>query len=288
VGAIHDARQVLTFVWRHPANRGKRLHSVGKAVSFQLRGRLGRPTLTTIGNGARMWAELHYAAASKVVYANPPDWPEMQAWRRLLRPGALFVDVGSNVGAYALWAAECGAEVIAIEPDAGAVERLRRNIALNRFPIEVLACALADRPGAVTLSQGQDTTNHLILNNRMPGEGDRGPGEMVQARTLDDIIGDRVAHGVKIDVEGAERLVLDGARQALAAQRIKLLQLEWNRQSEANLAEDREPVAKMLRQYGYHAMRPNQDGQLLPTDPAGYGDDLFAVATSALHEVSAR
>jgi FkbM family methyltransferase len=295
MGALTEARQVLTFVWQHPANRDQRLRAVGRAVSFQLRGRLGRPTLTTIGTGARMWAELHTAATSKVVYANPPDWAEMQVWRRVLKPGAVFVDVGSNVGAYALWAAECGARVIAVEPDPTAVQRLRRNIALNRFPISVLACALSDTPGVVRLTRGQDTTNHLILD--VDGTGAPSPvttagadvaGAPVPAMTLDDVVGEGVVDGVKIDVEGAERLVLDGGHRALAQQRIKLLQLEWNGQSRTTLGEDRAPLARLLERFGYQTMRPDGTGTLLPTDPTGYGDDLFAVADSALPEVTGR
>jgi FkbM family methyltransferase len=42
----------------------------------------------------------------------------MQVWRQALRGGGLFLDVGANVGAYTIWAAECGAEVIALEPAA--------------------------------------------------------------------------------------------------------------------------------------------------------------------------
>jgi FkbM family methyltransferase len=275
VGTARDARQVLTYVWTHPANRRMRLRSVGRAVAFQIRGFLGRPTLTTIGTNTKMWAELHYCAASKVIYANPPDWPEMQAWRRIIKPGDLFVDVGSNIGSYALWAAEAGAEVIAIEPDPGAAARLRRNVALNRYPIKVVECALAAECGRMTLTTGNDTINHLLLDSG-------GPGTQVEVRTLDDIVGDRWVTGVKIDVEGAERLVLAGAQRALSTQRISVLQIEWNRASEALLGETRDSLVAMLHQHRYDFMRPDGDGRLRPTDPSGYGEDLFAVASTTL------
>ncbi|SCG60868.1 FkbM family methyltransferase [Micromonospora halophytica] len=274
MGVLKDAHQVLRFVWRHPANRERRLHAVGRAVRFQVRGRLGLPTVTPIGTGARLWAEIHQSGASKVVYANPPDWAEMRVWRSILRPDSLFIDVGSNIGAYALWAAESGAEVIAVEPDADAAARLRRNIALNGFPIEVLNCALAAEPGTMSLTVGRDCTNHLVMNGSEQGRA-------VTTRTLDDIIGDRYVTGVKIDVEGAERLVLDGAERALAERRIRVLQLEWNEQSRSTLGEDREPVAATLRRHGYHLTRPDADGRLVPTDPSGYGEDLFAVVDGA-------
>lgn len=221
-----------------------------------------------------MWVEVHCAAASKALYANPPDWAEMQAWKRLLSPGSLFVDVGSNVGVYALWAADAGAHVIAVEPDPQAAQRLRRNVALNEFPIDVIEAALAAEAGTMRLSTGLDTTNHLLAE-------DTEQGTTVAVRTLDDVLGDGVAAGVKIDVEGAERLVLEGARQALTEGRIEALQIEWNDQSAVLFGESRNPVAAMLRDCGYSFWRPDGEGRLAPTDPSDFGADVFALAASA-------
>ena len=75
---------------------------------------LRRRTLARLGDRSVLWAGLHRPGASKVVYANPPDHPEMIVWRRVLRPGDLFLDVGANVGSYTIWAGELGADVIAL------------------------------------------------------------------------------------------------------------------------------------------------------------------------------
>ncbi|MCH7230598.1 FkbM family methyltransferase [Glycomyces sp. L485] len=271
-----QARGVLGFVWSHPANSGRRMAAVRRAIGFQLRARMGRPVLTAIGERGLMWAELHVTAASKVRYANPPDWNEMRAWEPLLRPGDLFVDVGSNVGAYALWAGDLGATVIAVEPGSASVRRLRRNVALNDFPISVVQCALAERPGLLRLTGDKDTMNHLVFDAD-------GPGERVAVDTLDNVLADRRAAGVKIDVEGAERLVLEGARRALSEHRIGVLQLEWNTMSRKVLSETRAPVAELLREYGYTFMRPDARGRLHPLlPPEESATDLFAVAPGRL------
>jgi FkbM family methyltransferase len=275
MGTVNTARKVLEYIWNHPANEGARLRAVGRAVSFQVRGRFGRPTLTPVGDSARMWVEVHCSAASKALYANPPDWAEMRAWESLIPPGGFFVDVGSNVGVYALWAAGVGARVIAVEPDARAAQRLRRNVALNEFPIDVVEAALAAESGTMRLSTGLDTLNHLVMD-------DAEHGSMVVVRTLDDLLGNRVAAGVKIDVEGAERLVLQGARRALTEGRIQAIQIEWNDQSVALLGEDRSPIAAILRSCGYTFWRPDGQGCLLPADPAGFGADVFALAAPAV------
>lgn len=261
-------------VFRHPANRGRRFRAVFRAVAFQVRGRMGRRTITPIGANTRMWAVLHHAASSAVLYANPPDFGEMLAWRKIIGRDDLFVDVGSNVGSYALWAVDCGAEVIAVEPSAAAVKLLNDNLALNdKPPVKVYQCALAGEPGEMWLSEGFDTTNHLLLDGT--------EGELVEVRTLDDLLGSRVAAGVKIDVEGAERLVLSGAQRALSEGRIKVLQMEWNNLSESILGESRQPIVDMLRGYGYTFCRPTDSGELVSSSELGFGDDIFAIAPSS-------
>jgi FkbM family methyltransferase len=218
---------------------------------------------------------LHDPAGAKALYANPPDWNEMVAWRRVLRPGDLFVDVGSNVGAYALWAADAGAEVSAVEPNPAAAATLRANVALNDLPIAVRECALAAEPGRLWLTRDRGPMNHLAA-------GSSPEADPVDADTLDNLIGDRFAAGVKIDVEGAERLVLQGAERALAEHRIGVLQVEWNTTSMSTLGETRAPVADLLARHGYRLARPDHVGVLHPAPAvASSVADLFAVASSA-------
>ena len=89
-------------------------------------------------------------------------------------------------------------------------------------------------------------------------------------RTLDEIIGDRVVSGMKVDVEGYELEVLLGATTALAEQRISLMQLEWNG------CADRAPLAGLLTGFGYQLMEPTGDGELVSSSGRHPGDDLFA------------
>jgi FkbM family methyltransferase len=274
VSTLNQVKSVLRYVWTHPANADQRCRGVARAVAFQVRGRLGVPTMTTVGERARMRADLHSTAASKVVYANPPDWNEMRAWRRILAAGDLFIDVGSNVGSYALWAADAGAIVIAVEPGPQAAARLCANVRLNDLPITVCPYALADRPGRARLTGGLDATNHLMLASTTDREGVE-----VEVDTLDNLLGERFAAGVKVDVEGAERLVLEGARRALSERRIGALQIEWNAASRRLLGETRAPVAEILAEYDYVIMRPDDRGVLHETAVPQFSDeDLFALA----------
>lgn len=268
-----ETAYVLDFIWHHPANRGRRLRKIGEAVTYQMKGRLlGKPSIARIGDRSRLWVHLHTASASKALYAAIPDWSEMQVWRERLKPGDLFVDIGANIGIYSLLAAERGAHVIAVEPDARSIERLRENVALNGYDVEIHRAAVSDAPGTVRMTTDLDMGNHLVL------EQDGGARtEEVPALTLDELLGDRIAAGVKIDVEGAESLVLAGARRALASKRIRLMQIEWNFCSGALMGVDRAEIATTLRAHGYAFFRPDADGRPVQIDdPEPAATDVFA------------
>lgn len=257
-----------------PASRGQRVRAAGRTLRYDVRTRyLKRPTVATIGDHSKIIAYPGETNSPHAAYRNPPNW-ELVVWRRMLRPGDLFVDVGANIGIYTIFMLELGARVIAFEPDPHNAARVREHLELNGYSAEVIEKAVSDHCGVMRFTQGLDSYNHLVL----AGE----EGVEVQATTLDDVLGEQVVDGVKIDVEGAERLVLEGASRALAAHRIKLLQLEWSRDAVQNtMAEDRSPVADLLRGNGYALYRQDRHrGDLHKiTGSVPTGTDVFASAT---------
>jgi FkbM family methyltransferase len=258
---------VLRYVWSHPANSGHRPAAMLRLLRYHATARLlHRRTIARLGDRSRLWVDLHRTAAAMVLYANPPDVPEMTAWRRLLGPGQVFVDVGANVGTYTLWAAELGAEVISLEPAADAFALLQENLALNGYAARVVQAAAGAACGTARFTAGQDAGNRLD------------PAGPVQTDvvTVDSLIGDRVVAGMKIDVEGYELEVLRGCAAALAQQRIAMIQLEWNMASQLALGTDRQPVADLLAGHGYALYRPDAAGHLRPVADPGYGADVFA------------
>lgn len=267
------AADVLEYTWKHPANRGRRGRAVVAVARFQVLGRLlGRPAIARVGDHSVIRADVRAYHAARAMYANPLDWNEMTTWRRTLRPGSLFVDVGANVGLYTIWALDIGAEVIAIEPDRRSCERLAENLTLNGYAATIVQAAAGESAGALRLTTGLDNQNHLVLGS----DASTVPSATVPVQTLDAIVGDRVVDGLKIDVEGAELLVLRGARRLLSSQRARLIQLEWNRASLDLLGEERASTAAFLRSYGYELCRPDARGELTPLGDLGFGPDVFA------------
>jgi FkbM family methyltransferase len=258
---------VIRYVWTHPSNSGQRVRAVLRAARYQARARVpGHREVARLGERSRLWVDLHRTAASMVLYANPPDRHEMLVWRRVLRAGALFVDVGANVGTYTIWAAERGAEVIALEPAADTFELLRENIALNGYPVTAVRAAAGDHCGSARFTTGLDAGNSLAAD---------GPA-VTRLVTVDSLIGDRRVAGLKVDVEGFEIGVLRGAARALADRRIGLIQIEWNQASAFAVGTDRRPIADLLAGYGYRLFRPDRAGHLVPVDNPEFGTDVFA------------
>ena len=98
----------------------------------------------------------------------------------------------------------------------------------------------------------------------------------VEVTTLGRVIGNRVVAGMKIDIEGAERLALLGAADLFAGGNLPLLQLEWNDASERNFGESRDLLRDLLKSYGYELARPDKNGELRREPDPRIGTDVFA------------
>ena len=265
-GQLSTARAVVRFAWEQPFDAGHRPRALLRLAGYQFRARLlRRRAIARLGERSQIWVDLHRTGASKVMYVNPPDIPEMQVWRPALRGGGLFVDVGANVGTYTIWAAECGAEVMALEPAADTFDLLLENVALNGYRVTAFQAAAGIRRGTARFTAGRDAGNHLD------------PEGPVEARlvTIDTLIGGRHVDGMKIDVEGFEIDVLQGCTHALSERRIGLIQLESNAMSQRVLGTDRRPVADLLAQHGYRLFRPSPQGCLVPVTDPEFGTDVL-------------
>jgi len=150
------------------------------------------------------------------------------AWiEELLRPGDTFFDVGAHVGWMALVASKRvgrRGRVIAFEPSpplAGLLRYHRRvNVALN---ISIEELAVSDASGISNLylhNFGHSSVNSLIdaAMRYQAHRNDRPEAVRIHTCTLDDYCEKKrcVPGVIKIDVEGAEGMVLGGARQVLA------------------------------------------------------------------------
>lgn len=144
---------------------------------------------------------------SKILFSSRLREAEELAFiRQYLTGGGCFVDIGANVGYYALMAAHAGAtQVLAAEPNPELVDRFAANITLNghdqQITILPVAIGAADDTARLHLKQGDTGGSSIVRNVAADGAID------VPVRPLAALLAE---HGVtavdamKIDVEGME------------------------------------------------------------------------------------
>lgn len=182
---------------------------------------------------------------------------ETRLLTRLLRRGDTFVDVGANIGWYTLLAANrVGAtgKVFAFEPSDGVFSHLMYNVRASGYDHVVAErLALADRAGAVQLrvAAGRGPGTASILPTAASGNDAM---EQVETIRFDDYWRERRIQSVrlvKIDVEGAELMVLRGMREALERQAIEYLIIEVSDSRLRSAGESSRALLEMLQSYGY-------------------------------------
>jgi FkbM family methyltransferase len=141
-----------------------------------------------------------------------------------LGAGATFIDVGADIGYYSLKAAPIvgpAGHVIAIEPNPEALGRLRVNLSASKANVVAVApVACSDAEGVLELyvAPTSNVGETSLSKTNASQEGPISRAVKVRARPLDDIVresGSVRVDAIKIDVEGAEYLVLKGAVQTL-------------------------------------------------------------------------
>lgn len=113
-----DLLRLITFVWNHPLNAGGRLQALGRVVRWQLASRLMEgPIAIPFVEGTSLFAMRGMTGATGNWYCGLHEVRDMAFVLHLLRSGDHFLDVGANVGSYAILACgAAGARVTAVEP----------------------------------------------------------------------------------------------------------------------------------------------------------------------------
>ena len=157
----------------------------------------------------------HQASATERGALFNPDYnlEELDFLRAHTPIGGVFVDVGANVGTYAMVLARhvgASGKVIAIEPHPVTHARLAFNRAASGFTqVQLVAAAAGPSDGELMIATDGDNlgASHIVSGDR-PGNAIRVPSLRLQ-RILDEAGADHV-DALKIDVEGFEDRVLTG------------------------------------------------------------------------------
>lgn len=180
----------------------------------------------------------------------------------LARTGGLLVDVGANAGYFCLlWtAARPTNTAVAFEPAPRNVGLLRRNLEHNgvaqRVRVDTRAGGRASGAVAFDLGPAEQTGwGGLVPNDE--ATGGRATLEVEVVR-LDEVLGDERIAVLKVDTEGADTWVLEGAEKLLRKHEIGRIFFEQNRPRLAALGIREADAVDLLASAGYDA-RPLSD-----------------------------
>ncbi|HSS19401.1 MAG TPA: FkbM family methyltransferase [Pyrinomonadaceae bacterium] len=182
---------------------------------------------------------------------------EPEVWRALLgevRPGDVIADVGSYVGLYAVALAKrVGAtgRVIAFEPESSNHQALKEHIELNKVVdrVTLVRAAVGDRRGFVEMSSNLDSSH---VSGSVVTATDSASAA-VPCVTLDEFFADQKLDLLKIDVEGFEEKVLQGAASLLtdAARSPRVIFIEVHPYAWPDVGTTSESFLQRLGQFGY-------------------------------------
>src|SRR5579862_9418441 len=226
--------------WRSPM-----LRKVCSWAASWVKGRDG-----VILNGVAQGLRFNVAGSHSGFLLGSHETEVQKALATLLRPGMVYFDAGANVGFFAVLAARLlgpTGRVVCFEPLPDNARQIERNASLNGFStIAVTLDALGGSNRAETFQTSDEPTWGML--NSTGKAPDRSSGTIeVNVRTLDSLCGPGkfpLPNVMKIDVEGAEVELLEGAAATIAASRPILI---------IELHSTNETVLAALRKQGYHA-----------------------------------
>lgn len=268
---VHRAIRLLPPSWiEFVSDLGVRYPLVAKCIRWAGTSMHGRDQIIARGFAKGLKINIGFSHVGYVLGTTEAD--VQAALDMLLRPGMTVYDIGANVGFHALSAARrigSGAKVICFEPLPENAKQIEYNAASNNFTnIQVIGTALGSSEGkAAFWTSMQPTWGKLASVGKKPDKFAR--EVKVTIARLDSVVDEMRLHPpdlIKMDVEGAEIDVLEGARQTLERYRPILLIEAHGTNAE---------IEKFLVAIGY---RVGVLGKNVPVAESYWNAHIFAVS----------
>ncbi len=219
-----------------------------------------QPTMR-LPNGGRMWVGNDNAGHMLLPYLiGKYERRVTQVFLHYLRalpPERCVLDIGANVGYYAVMAAyqrsRVGSgKVFAFEPNPVAFQYLQRNAALNALNnLVALQSAVADQSGQVKLYL---SPQGITLGSLLPYSSHLTESCEVSVITLDEFMAQYPESGIglmKVDVEGAELLAFKGGKETLCRDHPVIIYEEVE-EAQQEFGYSVSEVRMFLQGLGYH------------------------------------
>ncbi len=240
---------ILKFITTHPLNRDKKIEAVIGFVKWQIGSRFvpGAIVYDWV-NGSKFLVRTGDHGLTGNIYTGLHEFPDMGFLLHVLRPDDLFIDIGANVGSYTILACSAiGARGYAFEPVPSTYNELVENVRLNHSEDRVtcLNIGLGNAQGRLTFTSDLECTNHALAS------GEQSDNTVdVEVSTLDTVLDGESPTMIKIDVEGFETPVLEGAEETLKKPTLHSVIMELNG-SGSRYGFDESRILEMMLDHGF-------------------------------------
>lgn len=243
---------IKAFKWinrkfnENPLTKNKKLSAYTRYILFNLDQILfKKERIYPFLNNSKFYAKKGLSGIVPNIYFGLHEVEEMAFLLHYLKREDLFLDIGANVGAYTILASgEANCNSIAIEPIPNTFNYLKRNIELNQLTekVKLYNVGVSNKKGNLYFTNNKDSMNHVVQENY--------PNTIkVEVHAIDELLNEKV-NFIKIDVEGFEKFVLEGASRILNEPELNVIQIELNSFGTKYNANDND-IHKLLQSYNF-------------------------------------
>lgn len=215
----------FNLFFKHPLTKNRPIASILKFVVWQVFARIFNASIIhNFTIRAKLIIAKGMTGATGNLYFGLHEFEEMSFLLHFLRKDDVFFDAGANVGSYTVLAsAHVGAVSFTIEPVPQTYNHILKNIAINNIDKQVKTynLGLGSKAGNLNFTKSLDTVNHIATNYETDVIS-------VPISTVDSMLDGIVPILIKIDVEGYETEVLNGASKTLENKEFKAIIIELN------------------------------------------------------------
>lgn len=185
-----------------------------------------------------------------LVYFNLYEQKQTEEFLNHIEEGNIVFDIGANVGYYTLLSSRnigVKGKVFSFEPLVRNLSYLYRHVELNKLEnVIILPVACSESSSFTTFSFGRNEAQGYLVKNNWKGNFSFQLHTYVQTISIDEFVRNSgyIPHILKIDVEGAELLVLKGAKETFSSTKPKIF-------LSIHTAELEKKCIEYLKDFGY-------------------------------------
>lgn len=245
-----------------------------------------RPFIVPFANNLKI--ALPSGGASTAIYYLGYSEPETASFiLRFLKPGMVFFDIGAHIGEYALLASQLvGAtgEVHTFEPQPGLFEVMFENVRMNGLKNIILNCfAISNQVGEIEFEIFKESALSSI---RKPNYQEENASNIIHVATtsLDSYWSKfpKTIDLIKVDVEGAEKLVFQGAKELLSLPQNEAPTWIFEYVPDNCNGFGYQPIELIeeLKHYGYEVWQYSDQYQIQQFEPDTYSSGIINLIAS--------